>query len=499
MEEEGRPLREISSVMMTTSGFISPAREGKLPESRAPLIPSDSGTRSPVPSSYPTVPPEVKSEKRMKKSPLKKVPIGLKKLDKENNKKKEAKDVPRVVLPVDDSKIKKLASMKELTKLKALKTGARKASPMPMPPDACHGNPKDFTNYIQNLSKATKKSINKPDKLMWPIPGPSNKPNHPFEKSKEGKVVVEGKLSTEPDKQKLNIFKKISKVKEEKSDKLDREALPRDSRENSPGLIIDEVVTQQGQKEARLAQIDECIEAVLQQGHSEPSTSSQMYEKPVTPAVIAATSAVNEYNYDDDYQSETYSPPGTPSTPRTPELPMKLDKLGDKKRKKDKAKTKNKSKVPKDVDVPYKEEDSVPNKKAKIETIDLEPMDRPKTPEPRLIEPLAPIFPFYPHFPPAPGLIPPPIMHPFFPNLQLPFPARHLAPTNSFTHPAMPNLPLPPPCFMQTRNVEPPTSPEISIIAINPEQSTSTEKEKPIEKVSFIIILLVVDCKIHRL
>ncbi|XP_043192577.1 transcription initiation factor TFIID subunit 3-like [Amphibalanus amphitrite] len=35
-EEEGRPMREISSVMMTTSGFISPAREGKLPEARLP-------------------------------------------------------------------------------------------------------------------------------------------------------------------------------------------------------------------------------------------------------------------------------------------------------------------------------------------------------------------------------------------------------------------------------------------------------------------------------
>ncbi|KAK9890208.1 hypothetical protein WA026_010318 [Henosepilachna vigintioctopunctata] len=39
-EEEGsRPTREISSVMMTTSGFLSPAREGKLPESKSPIPP----------------------------------------------------------------------------------------------------------------------------------------------------------------------------------------------------------------------------------------------------------------------------------------------------------------------------------------------------------------------------------------------------------------------------------------------------------------------------
>ncbi|KFB52251.1 hypothetical protein ZHAS_00020366 [Anopheles sinensis] len=38
---EGRPTRNISSVIMTTSGFISPAREGKLPDSRIPIIPEE--------------------------------------------------------------------------------------------------------------------------------------------------------------------------------------------------------------------------------------------------------------------------------------------------------------------------------------------------------------------------------------------------------------------------------------------------------------------------
>ena len=36
MEDEGQPLREITSVMMTTSGYLSSSREGKLPESRMP-------------------------------------------------------------------------------------------------------------------------------------------------------------------------------------------------------------------------------------------------------------------------------------------------------------------------------------------------------------------------------------------------------------------------------------------------------------------------------
>lgn len=36
--KEAMPVREISSVIMTSHGFISPAREGKLPESRGPAV-----------------------------------------------------------------------------------------------------------------------------------------------------------------------------------------------------------------------------------------------------------------------------------------------------------------------------------------------------------------------------------------------------------------------------------------------------------------------------
>ena len=36
--DDGCPLREISSVMMTSSGFISPCREGKMPDSKRPHV-----------------------------------------------------------------------------------------------------------------------------------------------------------------------------------------------------------------------------------------------------------------------------------------------------------------------------------------------------------------------------------------------------------------------------------------------------------------------------
>merc|ERR1719369_2008243 len=40
-ENDGCPLRELSSVMMTSSGFLSPCREGKLPDSRTPHVAVD--------------------------------------------------------------------------------------------------------------------------------------------------------------------------------------------------------------------------------------------------------------------------------------------------------------------------------------------------------------------------------------------------------------------------------------------------------------------------
>ena len=56
IESEGEPVREIDSVMMTTSGFISSAREGKLPEAKRPDLPlpvtrSDSPSTTKSPSS----------------------------------------------------------------------------------------------------------------------------------------------------------------------------------------------------------------------------------------------------------------------------------------------------------------------------------------------------------------------------------------------------------------------------------------------------------------
>ena len=43
--DDGCPLREISSVMMTSSGFLSPCREGKLPDRQRIHVPQDPDDR----------------------------------------------------------------------------------------------------------------------------------------------------------------------------------------------------------------------------------------------------------------------------------------------------------------------------------------------------------------------------------------------------------------------------------------------------------------------
>lgn len=75
LEEEGHPLREISSVMMTTSGFLTTNREGRLPETRPP---KNREFFDPAPP-----PPIV--EKKKKPMTMKRIMVGLKKIDKVNS------------------------------------------------------------------------------------------------------------------------------------------------------------------------------------------------------------------------------------------------------------------------------------------------------------------------------------------------------------------------------------------------------------------------------
>ncbi|CAH1393162.1 unnamed protein product [Nezara viridula] len=225
-DNEVRPLREISSVMMTTSGFLSPAREGKLPEARTVPIEFNRSSLSPEDSNLVEQNIELKIDK--KKKP--KIP-DIKKLDKENKIKEENRDQRETE---DEFKGKKLLNSKETSKLKALKTGAQKMPSKPPSPSPILKKPK-----VQLSPTASQASfIMKPQKEKSPKsekkpPSPPNKdlfvPSLPIS-SRDLNSDTDVKLPSEPDKQKLNILKKISKVKEEPEDSKNSVA---DVRENS--------------------------------------------------------------------------------------------------------------------------------------------------------------------------------------------------------------------------------------------------------------------------
>lgn len=339
--EEGRPLREISSVMMTTSGFLSPAREGKLPEARTPHQVSRS--ESPQPSSYPMVPPELKCDKKPKKV-VKKGPED-RKLDKENKKKKgSAKELFKPD-KIDDSKIKKLVGMKELAKLKPLKPGggktqsatlqdvttsSRPSTPKIASPKSTAGSPKP--------SKAAQPKV-KAEKVI------DLTNDLPVAEKKEDNI---DKLPSEPDKQKLNIFKKISKPREEKDkDKETPETKYKDTldhlHDQSPELVIDD---NNAEKHAHRNDAD----AKGSREEKRTPHTPDVHIQPDSDQTDMQSPPSDVYMFDD----ADISPPGTPSTPKTPELSVPTVPEQKRKKKEKSKKKESKLKSPKQCVSPKK-------------------------------------------------------------------------------------------------------------------------------------------------
>lgn len=240
-EEVGRPLRELSCVMMTTSGFLSPAREGKVAEARIPKLNNYSNAQPTQPSSYPTVPPEVKGDHK-KSAHSNKTVNNVKSAER-----KVRDEVQQNGKNEDDSKIKKLASMKELSKLKAFK-------PVHKPVDLID-SPKTVRTEKLKLPAPPSPKESKP------------KPPKPEKVEKEPELeVVEEKLATEPNKQKLNIFKRISKVKEERAES----PVPKLTAEKN-------------------AQINECIEAVVKRSREKDELEKTNHREEKVKVVVPET------------------------------------------------------------------------------------------------------------------------------------------------------------------------------------------------------------------
>ncbi|XP_011496850.1 PREDICTED: transcription initiation factor TFIID subunit 3 isoform X2 [Ceratosolen solmsi marchali] len=398
--EEGRPLREIHSVIMTTSGFLSTAREGKLPESRTP---QQTRSESPTPS-YPITLPENKMEKKMKKITKRILPGSedVKPENKENKKKKIPKDTLFKPDEIKDVKVKKLTGMKELTKLKALKQGGKAASPNTAGPSNVAGKVQGKISggspkHIKNIP-----TINKV-KVERVIDVTQNTENISLNERKE---EVVDKLPIEPDKQKLNIFKKISsKPKEDKEKEvidLQHKLKDHACSDNSPSLIISD--NERNRNDILVKQEDK--KSILQ---------SPLANNCAARATVTDDGVVDMMSPGSDvYMFDDMSPPGTPSTPKTPELNVPNVTMEQKKKRKEKTGKKKETKL-------KSLKNTVSPKKARLsnDSVEVNVMDRPKTPQapeqpppPRdtSLPPSLP-FPFFPPFPAAPGLIP----HPMFP------------------------------------------------------------------------------------
>lgn len=279
---------------MTTSGFLSPAREGKLPESRTPIT-----------SIEPTSPASQTSET----VDLNKKPKIIKKIEKK--KMKPSLGPGSATLPAADQVIeekkKKTNSMKWMLKSKQqqqqnqqLPTQLQKLQnkmQSSLPPNN-EVNISPIQNKInQHIkdSKALAAARLKTEKLNTTITPvtirpTNNLPTFPIEHDNVDK------LFTEPDKKKVNIFKKISNVKNERTEfkVVKKDDLKQESRESSPDLIIDEP--------------DEVISKLTH-------ISNDVTIEPISSIVSNKGPDKTETPYfDDDSQ------PGTPSTPKTPEM-----------------------------------------------------------------------------------------------------------------------------------------------------------------------------------
>ncbi|KYB29652.1 hypothetical protein TcasGA2_TC014217 [Tribolium castaneum] len=373
-EEEGsRPTREISSVMMTTSGFLSPAREGKLPESRTPI--------SSIDPMGPVNPPQETID--LNKKPTKVV----KKVEKKKFKQEGNTD------PALAGK-NRINSMKCILKSKQQQKAPNKVL-NPLAHDISQLQNK--ANQAAKISKTLAAARLKTEKLNTTITPIPMRPNSPQVFPPEHDNV--DKLFTEPDKKKVNIFKKISNVKNEKTDvKIKKDDIKQESRESSPDLIIDEP--------------DEVLPKFTH-------LSSDVTIEPINSSAQKSPEKMDTPYFDDDSQ------PGTPSTPKTPEMishspPIVKEKRKRKDSKKIKRIQKNQSPHRLDNDTMDMDMERPKTPEAQV----LPKMEFPPTvpvPIPNHA-PLAPIpFPF--NFG-GPGLIPTPLANPLIPPL--PFPPMNL-------------------------------------------------------------------------
>lgn len=250
LEEEERT-REISSVMMTMSGFLSPAREGKLPEARPPTMISDRHyDKHKVNSHLGAIKPPVidKGDKKSKKNKLLNGKVTKSKRRDKSHKGESSKNK-------DSTKLNKYPPGYPIKSKEVHPTHHNHVTmPAPRPPIPTSVSPRPtMPPPLQVLVPEPIKPIVKQEPIDLPLPLPQTLKTRmpgedtipvprkiPISKSPlvsnslplqkqllnslipeveiKKEVVEEEKLASQPDRSKINIFKRISnKVKEDKN------------------------------------------------------------------------------------------------------------------------------------------------------------------------------------------------------------------------------------------------------------------------------------------
>ncbi|CAN7989051.1 unnamed protein product [Ixodes hexagonus] len=369
-EEEGQPMREVTSVFMTPSGFISPAREGKLPEPSAPsafigaLSPgmasdSDSSDSLPIPHKEVKVKELKKTLKLKKDGKDSKKGKANKKDNKENASVKKGLFFP---LPTKKSSSSNpmLKIKKKLTKgLKFSKEGSSKGVKIKSSKSKSkesknkegkvkegkpkEGKSKEGKGKDGSKSKSKSKIKGPPGGAHGGLPGLSPKAKRVKSPSKAKSAT--GSKGSKGDKKKPAVGTSEPSAAvpflfspgpspapaEEERNKLNaQEGVAADdypykdetpSREESPEprLVIDdspETLSKQ-ERESRLADIEQCIDAVIQKAREE----SHLEEKREMALEAAMHGGALPRKLDTrDVYDFTDSDSSRPPTPKTPDL-----------------------------------------------------------------------------------------------------------------------------------------------------------------------------------
>lgn len=414
-EEEGRPMREVTSVFMTSSGLISPACEGRLPDASIP--PKMESPLHTLETRVDTLDGIqcgnkdrlLKKEKSKKikdfhtRKESKKIKLKPSKKEKENKGTVLLKPekISNSIVEIDD--VKKAISEDINQKKKLLKfQKSEEDKPLKVKNDKFKQKEerknKEGTKSVKTKNKLKNSSLNKftsipkspkslkvpksPSRAKSPVVSKTLKPiKSPVSASL--KSIVNTPIKDEPISIPLSQNVKTEVEEKEKFmtvyDDLD------ESREESPEprLVIDDSAEAQArqEKECRMAVLDECIDAVIQRAMVESEKNAKENDRAMNETIdeVVKNSTIKKTEPRDIYDftdSSNSSPPLSPKNPemgspiirnkkekvKTPENITTTNEIIKKGKSKDKTKKKplSKSKVPSALASPKSNKTPIP-------------------------------------------------------------------------------------------------------------------------------------------